>query len=836
MQQPWMNLAKMAQGQLCDPLMMDWAIRYYIGIPDGLEQKEWISENWFDDSVLAHWIAQDDYLTLGYLLRDLPPQRFAKLAPSIAERWSAWPTRIAEPSTSILAQVAPETAAQLFQEYLLRADEIDAEKVWAILANLDKLPQAEQAAMLSQLLLAMLSEENSVSFIPHAAVKVAAQVMPETLPRLLDHLLSSPERSPDHPAKTIVNALIGHDSYVELCFPRVKQAWVDDIEDVDDEYEESLAEIDDDDDLGDDDEYAFGNSDDEDRFERGSLAELAAFFDAAAPLVEIDQIVAAETPLPQAMQLLAAYCETSKTAALAFDVISTSESYAKQLHSSSLAAIALAVVANIFELKQLDTERLNAEQVVNLLARDLHCELHFAQLVERLRGFPKEDVVSNITLKIALIKQFEGEDAGQLVSAVRSLGWVEFVQPLIGYMDDACNEILCFEVHDALIALGSPARDALIMQWDKLDYSQQNFGIMVIGIVGGTEVADFFLDNFAVLLESSVESWEYLASLAPDPSVLALVADEIHQEQDYFDLTYYCLSCLLGVSSPELPAVRERALELHARHKRKMMTDDDDEDVLGLMEPELEPEPFELALRCPICGETNHYDVKSVLIGDPLKYEQVLVADEFPCRSCGAIPEFEIVEEGKETILQRLKEALALDFGEKEIAMSVFIGGDFQYRNGMAEPYLMAYAKLMRKRASNPFDVDSRLELSLLLNEINRPEAALACSLEAHAINPSSLEVILSLTQDFEVLGRVEEAFELLSRCVADRAQWKLGTASAVDAAEELAARYNLLLVVLGHRDIPPLALQLEPIPAKVGRNDPCPCGSGKKYKKCCLK
>jgi uncharacterized protein len=25
-----------------------------------------------------------------------------------------------------------------------------------------------------------------------------------------------------------------------------------------------------------------------------------------------------------------------------------------------------------------------------------------------------------------------------------------------------------------------------------------------------------------------------------------------------------------------------------------------------------------------------------------------------------------------------------------------------------------------------------------------------------------------------------------------------------------------------------------EKVPAKVGRNDPCPCGSGKKYKKCC--
>ena len=32
--------------------------------------------------------------------------------------------------------------------------------------------------------------------------------------------------------------------------------------------------------------------------------------------------------------------------------------------------------------------------------------------------------------------------------------------------------------------------------------------------------------------------------------------------------------------------------------------------------------------------------------------------------------------------------------------------------------------------------------------------------------------------------------------------------------------------------------VKLEPIvmDKKVGRNDPCPCGSGKKYKKCCLR
>jgi uncharacterized protein YecA (UPF0149 family) len=33
----------------------------------------------------------------------------------------------------------------------------------------------------------------------------------------------------------------------------------------------------------------------------------------------------------------------------------------------------------------------------------------------------------------------------------------------------------------------------------------------------------------------------------------------------------------------------------------------------------------------------------------------------------------------------------------------------------------------------------------------------------------------------------------------------------------------------------PSTAFQPSTPPVKVGRNEPCPCGSGKKYKKCCL-
>lgn len=35
--------------------------------------------------------------------------------------------------------------------------------------------------------------------------------------------------------------------------------------------------------------------------------------------------------------------------------------------------------------------------------------------------------------------------------------------------------------------------------------------------------------------------------------------------------------------------------------------------------------------------------------------------------------------------------------------------------------------------------------------------------------------------------------------------------------------------------EIPPTEKQMARKPPRVGRNEPCPCGSGKKFKHCCL-
>ena len=55
------------------------------------------------------------------------------------------------------------------------------------------------------------------------------------------------------------------------------------------------------------------------------------------------------------------------------------------------------------------------------------------------------------------------------------------------------------------------------------------------------------------------------------------------------------------------------------------------------------------------------------------------------------------------------------------------------------------------------------------------------------------------------------------------------------EAAPDLIPEYVMVLHQASRARADPFAVAANENRRKVGRNDPCPCGSGKKYKKCCL-
>jgi len=69
----------------------------------------------------------------------------------------------------------------------------------------------------------------------------------------------------------------------------------------------------------------------------------------------------------------------------------------------------------------------------------------------------------------------------------------------------------------------------------------------------------------------------------------------------------------------------------------------------------------------------------------------------------------------------------------------------------------------------------------------------------------------------------MQRAEEIISLC--NERGWKVTVGIEPDKPEDISDIEHLLN--------PPMPIRAE---LKVGRNDPCPCGSGIKFKKCCLK
>ena len=768
------------EGKLDDPVVLDAALGAYSqGRPLTPAQRSAMEAAWFDAAFLSRQLDAADDRTMERLLAVLPDHVFAPLAAEIANRWDGWPERLACRSAALLARCVPETARELFA-LKLDSGSCAPAIVEAIVDALPRLPAAEATGLLIAVSgIALKDAERAGPWHLHRLVRVALPLDPELARTVLPACF---ERTATPAGIEDLLRCVLYGVFQDLPFGRL------------------AAEI-------------------GDGMSEQKLAAVPSLFRDGAPLAELDRNIRGPADAEELVRLLDAWVQPDDCELIALAARMAGERAGADVRSE-VDGFLIDALASACAAEALPVGSLGLEDCVELLAADLPGVPHHDLLVERLRDFPPGRTVE------AMIEVFERPSwhaSATLAGVMGSLGLEDFIVPLTESLAEDCGDFVCEAATESLIRLGPAARDHLIGEWERLDSSQRIYGRSVIQIVGGAPAAEFTLRHLEPLLAEEMDVACDSALAVPDRRMIAALTPHLKRGQYPIDRAFYVLARLHGEAPPQLDEVTERLRRRDARAAA----------------PPVFGEPLDLRLRCRGCGAENDYEVKRVVRCDHSD-ERLLIGEEFPCVSCGGFEDFAITPLAAMALLQEYREALqegVLNDGQapESVVQEAFV----QY-GGRRRPVGDVIHEAREILGRNPQHVAAWTMLGTCYQQVlDRPRRARQFLDRALEIEPQAVKATMWKATGHELLGENEEAFELLDDALARQTGWVFDDGGQTDRtafAREFARRYNALRERAGRTDRPSLRSDSLAVAAKVGRNDPCPCGSGRKYKRCCLR
>jgi len=316
-----------------------------------------------------------------------------------------------------------------------------------------------------------------------------------------------------------------------------------------------------------------------------------------------------------------------------------------------------------------------------------------------------------------------------------------------------------------------------------------------------------------------------------DRRFMAPLRNELREMEIQEAQTYRLLCLINGEDNPLLKEIEAEA-EARSREHSKIQEALSAGDLTAVLDQSLN-----LELKCRRCRKTYTYPVEEVTVLHDAKGDYI-IADHIRCKNCGALDDYEKTSSANMAVMGRNLALLAMgdkakkyyERGPLRFAQSKRIGG----KERSIEEALLYYEQML---AQKPDHVPYLIGYANTLSNAKRAEDAVAAYRKAVEHDPLAVEAIVSLGQNAAAYGRLEEAYGYLKQAVDIldyghyyRVDQDLGDFKA--GVYEVYARAALNL----GKDLEPMARPAAPAKKlKIGRNDPCPCGSGKKFKKCCL-
>lgn len=776
------NIILSAHGKLDNAVMQEWAIDFYSNLAASqISLKEQIESVWFHELFIAQLIDNDETSLLIQLFRELPPKNFFNLSSLIINKWSTWPALLVAHAVRTLSINAPSDLLQLYKDDLLKLQqgyEIDPIRFSSIdyfLAKNENIEAKDLVEKLVDLQLGLRDEFKQTQLL-YPLLKLGKQLSVPKLVALLDSALS--QKSNKHSEQAILVALCS--GLFEDC-----------------DYLEFII--------------------DSEEYERSfKLADYQHLFLAQAPLAAFDLWLVNLPKLDEILPILQELSKISEGCRIFLQLLQDSTQIAK-LTGNSLEQMALAACIYGYSKSTLDISSFDLQTTIDLLAIDLKHARWKSQLIERLKQFDQSSVTTSLTAH--LVEVCDGYGIIHIADAMGELTYPEFIGPMITAMSENKGDYLCESARTALSNIGISAQEQLIEQWDKLDMSQRIYGLSVLKSVPNILVADFVVARFSQLMSYDLESACELILAIPDIRVLELLKPELRRKQAGIERAFYVSARLLNYEGAETSQTEAKSLAEYHRVQHAMATFND-----GFL-PKFDY--LSLELECPSCNAVNRYEVKGVIVsgeGD----SHYLLADEFPCVSCGADVEFKFTALA---IMALSVELLKISSNsDHDIEPKVKL---INCRlDGQILPLPKAVTIIRETLVENPTDAKQWFCLGNLITHINRPKETIIAYRNAVKYMPNAIDAKYALAFNLMEQKQETEAFGILQEALKKQNRWTF-LAKFPNFSQSFAELYNHLRreLKLNIAALHPSALEA---PKKLGRNDPCLCGSGKKYKKCC--
>jgi hypothetical protein len=784
-----LDLVTCGRSKLDDPILMRWALRrYQNAVSCGSQNCQSMEQAWFHDLALRRWIDTDHHEILEALFRILPARLFRNLQPTIIARWSAWGGSVGARAITVLKE-CPLAEALLLLAKHIDLNFLDFEKTFAVIDYLTDIPSADALKILDNVTARITSLPDghlTKKLLSHALLQPIATHNAGSLVEWVEVCVRAglDKEEAGRLLRAVCSALCGNDTFMENA-----RALIDG----------RPCEL---------------------------FRSLKPLFISQAPLEECDRILTEPDSWPQARSLLERYRGVTAATDAAVGVAAVGR-LLDTANPADLAGFAVAAVLAAFEREEIDVAGLSIEEAFAVLALDISACRHSLQLTQRLSAF--EPAVLAIAVNDHMPTVRDGWGGVRLATLVGELHLVDAIPVLIDSLGNEGGDYLCEAAEKALARIGSPAEQALIAQWDQLDASQKIYARTVLEQIGGEPTCAFAIDRFDELFRGDHDGWCALIESVPDRKAVDLLAPEVERKQPVIDQCFYRLCVLTGSKRADLDETRKR-IEKHRQDIR-----DRQRNLAAGNFGEL-ADKITLTLSCEKCGDINRYEVKSVVMGRSGVGPRYFVGDEMRCASCGEWADFEFTAEAH----MQMMAALMMVGANKESAKGDRKGPlhliDVNYR-WKTRPAPEVMAELKAAVAREPKNVVNHLRLARFHYVLGRPRHAAECYSRAFEIEPFAMEAGLGLAHVMADTGEHRNSYERLCAMLEEKAKWRFFRVDELppkELAEDFVHLFNKLQLTLDVRGRPLLHTSFLQSPGKVGRNDLCPCGSGKKFKKCC--